>query len=252
MADGNPRVVIGDNKPPKSPYEAVKAHCDDLLVEARAWADGASVETQAQADEISRLMEDLRLAATAADDARKVENKPHDDAKAAVQARYNVYLADLKAKTMAPGKIPVALDALKKTLTPWLLKLEAEQLAIAAEARRVADEAAKVAADAMRASDATNLEGREAAEELVSAAAKAAADASRAAGQRAHASGGSRAIGLRSEWVTTLTDRRAAVLHYLTVNPNAFEAFLLGLAKADVASGKRTVPGFAIVEDRHV
>jgi hypothetical protein len=65
---------MGHNKPPEAtPYEAIRVHLDDLLTEAANWADGSGVENQAQADEVSRLIEDLRLGLQAADDARVKE-----------------------------------------------------------------------------------------------------------------------------------------------------------------------------------
>jgi hypothetical protein len=42
-----------------------------------------------------------------------------------IQARYNVYIAPTKNKV--PGKVPVAMEALKAALKPFLDKLEAEQ-----------------------------------------------------------------------------------------------------------------------------
>ena len=66
-ADLNPRAVIGDNKPPPTPYETITTHVDDIMVEVRNWCDGEKVETQAQADAVSRLIDDVRKAADAAD-----------------------------------------------------------------------------------------------------------------------------------------------------------------------------------------
>lgn len=249
MADGsNPRVVIGANNPPPSPFEACKAHMDDLLTEARNWADGAAVENQAQADEISRLIEDLRLGAGAADDARLEEKKPFDQIIDEIQAKYNAYIGGLKSKVKNPGKVVVAIDALKATLKPYLDKLDAEKRAREAEARRIAEEAAAKAAEAMRAAEATDLVAREEAEELVNAAKRAEAEANRAANDKAHASGGARAMGLRRTYTAVMTDRKAALVHYITTRPDDVTAYLQGLADADVRQGKRQLPGFDVVE----
>ena len=124
-----------------------KTHMDDLLTEARNRADGQAVENQAQADDISRLIEDLRLAGNAADEARVAEKKPLDEQIDEIQTRYNAYIAGMKAKVKTPGKVTVAIDALKAALHPYLAKLKAEQDAIAEAARKTAEEAAQKAAD---------------------------------------------------------------------------------------------------------
>jgi hypothetical protein len=167
---------IGHNNPPEpTPFEAVKVNIEDLLTEAHNWADGTTVQTQAQADDASRLIEDLRLAAKAADDLRVQEKKPHDDAIAEIQARFNVYIADPKTKN--PGKVWKAIDALKACVKPFLDKLEAERLAAVEKARQEAVEAARIAAEAARAAQASDLAAQEAAEELVQAAHQAEAQA---------------------------------------------------------------------------
>ena len=44
------------------PYEAIKAHIDDLYGEAKNWLDGAPIATAAQADEVARLLDLMRQA----------------------------------------------------------------------------------------------------------------------------------------------------------------------------------------------
>lgn len=239
-------ATLGHNNPPPSPFEAVQCHMDDLLTEARNWADGAKVENQEQADEISRLIEDLNKAEKAADDVRVAEKAPFDDIIAEIQDRFNAYIAPLKNKK--PGKIPLAVSALKATLKPYLDALDAQKRAAEAEARRIAEEAAERAREAMQAVEATDLAGREQAEDLVNAARQAEAAANRAANDKAHASGGSRAMGLRRTFTPVMTDRKAALLHYLATRPADVTEFLLGLAVEEVRAGKRTIPGFDVVE----
>lgn len=241
-------ATIGHNSPPPSPYEAIKAHLDDLLTEARNWADGAGVENQEQADEISRLIEELRQGAQAADNARLEEKAPFDKIIDEIQERYNAYIGGLKSKVKNPGKVVTAIDALKATLKPYLDRLEAEKRAKEAEARKAAEEAAAKAAEAMRAAEATDLAAREEAEELVNAAKRAEAEANRAANDKAHASGGSRAMGLRRTYTAVMTDRKAALVHYITTQPESVTAYLQGLADADVRRGLRQIPGFDVVE----
>ena len=124
-------------------------------------------------------------------------------------------------------------------------KREAERVA-----REAADKAAKDAADAMRAAAATDLQACEEAEALIADAEAAQKLAKAAAGDKAHATGGIRAMGLRSVWKATLTDSHAAATHFWRTNPDAFTGLLQKLADDDVRSGKRQVPGFDVTEAR--
>src|SRR3546814_3922920 len=80
-------------------WDAIQAHMDDLLTEARNWADGEAIDNQAKADEIGKLRQQLQDAAKLADDARVEEKRPLDEQIAAIQARYNVYIAPLKQRS---------------------------------------------------------------------------------------------------------------------------------------------------------
>jgi len=248
----NPREFIGANNPPAepNPFEAIRISIDDHLTEARNWADGTEIENQAQADEVSRLIEDLRLDSDAAEALRVEQKKPHDDAVAEIQARFNPLIADLKNKQ--PGKVPLAIRALKATLGAYLQKLEDAKLALARKAREEADAAAKAAAEAARAAAPSDLAALEAAEELVAEAKDAATFAKYAENDKAQARGGSRAMGLRSYWIPTLTAPREAVEHYIATDPQAVKDFLLKMAEVDIRNGKRTLPGFTITEERRV
>jgi hypothetical protein len=232
-----------------SPFMLIEEHLEDLIAEARNFADGEPVANQGQADAVSALIESLHVAAKDADAERVRENKPHDDATAEVQARYNVWIAPLKNKV--PGKVPKAVEALKACLQPFLARLDAEKREAERIAREVADKAAQDAAEAMRAASASNIAAREDAEALVTSAEalKRAADA--AAKDKAHATGGSRAMGLRSVWRATVTDAHAAAGHYWRTNPDAFAALLQKLADDDARAGKRSgIPGVTIAEER--
>lgn len=237
---------MGHNSPPEpTPFEAVKIHIDDLWVEAKNWADGTPVETQAQADEVSRLIEDFRLAHAAADNARKAENEVFDKGKAAVQEKYAPLIADTKAVT---GKTVKAQAALKAALKPFLDRQEAEKRAAALKAQEEAQAAAAKAAAALREADDSDLEAKEAAEALIEDARLAATAASRASNDKAQARGGSRAMGLRKTYTPVMTDRKAALMHYAVNRADALVDFLQQLAVTDVREGKRVIPGFDVVE----
>lgn len=250
LAADHDRFGIGANGPPEpipvSPFEAVKVHIDDLLVEARNWADGTVIETQAQADDLSRLIEDLRLAISAADEARIAEKAPYDLKVSEIQERYNALIADNKT---LKGTAVVATASLKATLKVFLDAEEAKRVAAAEIARAAARKAEEEAAAALRAAEPTNLEAVEEAEALVVTARQANAAATRIENARPQARGGSRAMGLRKSWVAVMTERRAALLHYVEAQPDALAAFLQSLADTDVREGKRQIPGFTIVPD---
>lgn len=237
---------VGHNMPPLTPYESVKISIDDLVLEARNWADGAKVENQAQADDLSRLIEDIRHAIQAADEARITENEPFDKGKAEVQERYNALIADTKTKK---GVAVLAIDSLKAALKPFLDAEKTRKDKEAEDARKKAQAAADAAAEAVRAAQPDNLESREQAEQLVEAARLAGKAASRAENDKAHAKGGSRAIGLRTYYRAEITDRKATLLHYIVRQPAAIAECLRILAQTDADAGQRQIPGVTIFEE---
>lgn len=241
-------ATIGHNGAPEAdPWEGLKVHLDDLLSEAHNWADGTNVENQAQADEASRLIDDLNKAAKLAEAQRVAEKEPHDKAISEIQGRYNPYIADPKTKN--PGKVWKAIDALKAAVKPYLERLKAEQEAEAKRRREEAEKAAAEAAAAVKAAAANDLAAQEEAEAKIKAAEHAQADAKRAENAKAQARGGSRAMGLRTVSVAHLTDRKAALLHYVATRPDEIVSTLQRLADQDVREGKRSIPGFDVREE---
>src|SRR3546814_17222874 len=90
------------------------------------------------------------------------------------------------------------------------------------------DLAARKAIEAERAATASaDLAAAENAENLREQADKAARDAAKADKTKAHASGGSRAIGLRTYYTAELVDPVTALKHYNTAQPEALTAWLL-------------------------
>lgn len=243
--------LIGHNNPPveiePTPFEMSEVEIGDLYAEAKNWLDGEPVSSQAQADGLSKLIDELRKAANLADERRKEENRPFDEGKAEVQARYAPLISDTKS---VKGKAVLAIDMAKKVLAPWLQKLEDEKRAAAEAARKEAEEKARIAQEAMRASQVHDLEKREAAEALVREAQKAEAAATKAENSKAHATGGTRAMGLRSVWRAEMTDAREAARHYWQTRREEVDAFFQKLADADVHAGKRSIPGFSVTEQR--
>lgn len=244
MADGaTPVAGAGHNNPPADPFGAIEAHIDDLYTEAKGWLDGQAIETQGQADAVDKLLDMIREAHKLADEARVKENEPFDLGKAAVQEKYAPLIADTKK---VQGKTVKAIAACKAALLPWRKKLADEAAAKAETERLAAVEAARIAAEAVRNVDETNLEAVEAAEALVNEA----MDASKAAAkaEKSATSG----LGLTTYWKAILTDQKAAILHYMRDQPQAFVDLAQRLADTDVRGGKRTIPGFDVVKDHRV
>lgn len=236
----DPRLGVGGNNPPADPFDALKVHADDLLDQARTIA---AVENEEQLAAVNALADDLRDAEKALEAERVARKKPLDDAIAEIQATFNVYLAPLTNKTVK-GKIPLALDAIKKAKEPYLQEQERKRREEAERVRREAEEAARLAAEAARAASGEDMEAREEAEVLVVKAQAMARNANRA---EAATSKGS---GLRSYFVPELTDAMAALKHYMNDRPDELKAWLMDQARKDIARAIRTIPGFNVVEER--
>lgn len=245
----NPRAVIGGNEPPEpTPFEAVSTKIADLFLEAKNWCDGEPLASQAQADEVGKLVDMIRKAAKEADALRVEEVKPLDEQKAAIQARYAPLIADTKS---VKGKTVLALDACKAALAPWLKKLDEEKQAAARKAREEAEAAQRAAQEAFRQAERNNLAAVEAAEALHNAAQAAEKAAKRAENDMAQVSGGSgRRVSLRSVWTAELSDSTVAARHYWQRAKPEIETLLRQLASEDVRAGVREIPGFRITEDK--
>jgi hypothetical protein len=254
----NPRAVIGGNEPPpeeqiKPEWEAVKIHMDDLLTEARNWADGEAIDSQDKADSVGRLRQLLQDAANLADKARVAEKKPLDDAIAAIQDRYNEYIAPLKNKK--PGTVSKAVAALGNLLNPWLNKLADEKAAREKKARDEAEAALQASIAARQeAKQSDDLAEMDKADGLLVAAEEAARTLRQVEREKVQVAGEFRATGLRSYWTATLNEGGGgkALVHYAKVQPERVKSFLQQLADEDVRRGAREIPGFEIIEERKV
>lgn len=250
VSELDPRLSIGANHPPKdpTPFEQSRDEIDGLFLEAKNWADGSPVENHAQADTIAKLRDMIRDAETLADERRKTENKPFDEGKAEVQARYADLIADTKAKK---GKTVLAREALNKALVPWLKKLEDEQKAAAKAARELADKLALEAFEKLRtARAASDLEASEQAEKLVVQANRAEAFASRAENDKAHVKGTGRAVGLRSTYRPEITDPQTFARYVWVTHFDDLSDALTIIAGKLVDRGLHQLPGCIVHEIR--
>jgi hypothetical protein len=226
--------------PNAPPVEVHGLHIDDLYDEAKGILDGAGVKTDADAAMVAKLLDMLRQASKSADEQRKIEKQPHDDAAKAVQSAWKPLL----------DKCELASSVCKKALAPFLAEKEAAQRAEAEKARIAAEQAQKAAAEALRAVQPDDLDAREKAEAAIKEANKASKSAAKLDKSKAHAMGGSRAIGLRSYWIAELVDPVAALKYYREHQPDALKDWLVDQAQRDANAGARNIPGFNLNEDR--
>lgn len=236
----NPRAVIGDNQPPRTPFEIIRDEIEELLVECRNWADGEPIASQEMHDEVERLHDMLSEAGKRADEERKAEAKPFDDAKAEIQERYNKLIGNTKS---GKGKVVLGKEALIALLTPFRTEKQRKAAEAARIAREEADAKAAAATAALQASRG-NLEEREKAEALLIEAK--AADR----GARREFKAATTGTGLRSVWVATMTDESTALEWAYDRDPARFTALVQEMAEGAVRAGLRKVPGFRVEETK--
>lgn len=245
--------TIGHNNPPPddpTPFEIAAKAVNDIYGETVLWLDGHEIDSQEMADGVGNLLAAIRKAEKLADDTRKAEKEPLDEAIKEIQGRYAPLIADTKT---TKGKTVIAAEACKAALQPWL---DAEDRRIKEEARLAREEADRQqesAQAAMRASDAANLAEREAAEALLRDARKADIAANVAARLTATAGGSmGRASGLRATWVATIADPVIAARTCWAEAREEMTDFVLEWATRQVRAGRRTIPGFVIYEEKRV
>lgn len=240
-------AVVGHNNPPElTPFDAVKEKIEDLYGEAKNWLDGEPIANQEQADQVQKLMRLIQAAEKEADAARVEENKPFDDGKAAVQAKYAPLIADTKT---TKGLTVLAIAACKKALAPWLLKVDEENRRREEELRKEAE--AKRLAAMEAAQQRGSLEGSEQFERAVNDARHAEDDARRAAKVKASAKGEGRAVTLRDRYTPQVTDYAEFARHVWSAHRSDLFAFLDVQAAKIVASGTRHgIPGVTVKHER--
>ncbi|GHC61411.1 hypothetical protein [Limoniibacter endophyticus] len=228
-------ATIGHNGAP--PEFEVFQKIDDLYEEAKNWADGEPITSEEMHDAVTKLYDGIHEAGKEADELRKAEKKPWDDKVAAVQDKFNPYVQPKK------GKVDRAKAALGDILAKWRAEVQRKK---AEEARKAREEADRIAAEAQAAIRASsgNLEEREKAEELLAEAKKVERFARRQ--DKAATTG----TGLRTVWIAELKDANAALDWAYERAPERFEQLVQQIADEAVRAGLRTVPGFAVVEEK--
>lgn len=240
-------AVVGHNNPPEqTPFDAVKEKIEDLYGEAKNWLDGDPIANQEQADQVQRLMRLIQAAEKEADEARKEEAKPHDEAKAAIQDRYNALIGKTKTVT---GLTVMAVDACKKALAPWLIKADEEKRRREEELRKEAEAKRLAALEAAKQRE--SLDGREQFEQAVQQARQAEDYARKAAKDKASAKGEGRAVTLRDRYTAEVTDYAEFARHVWANHRSDLFAFLDAQAKKICDAGvHHGTPGVAIHHER--
>lgn len=211
--------MIGHNQPP--PIEAFGLHIEGLF-SLVSGSVSSPVSNDDQEESLDALLDEVRKARKDADAQRAAEKKPHDDAGKAVQAAWKPLI----------DRCDKAADAIKSALTPYREARQRAKDEAARIAREQAAEAERAAQAALQSSD--DLEERFAAEETLKAAGKLNAQANRI--DRS-------ATGLRTYYEAEVTDRRAALNHYIARVPERFAALIQQLANEDARGTRAPVPG---------
>lgn len=220
-----------------SPFDEAVAELLDLYDEAKNWADGSAIESQAQCDALDVLDKSLLAIGQKLDAMRVEEKRPLDERIKDIQDRYNPFIQPKR------GKVDLARSSLNPIRAAWKEAERQRKEAAALTARLEAEEERRKAEEAIRAS-AGNLAEREQAEEQLAMAKEAEAFADR---QDRRATTG---LGLRTTYRAEIADLNAAIKHYWAARREAFETLVLDLASADIRAGRRTIPGITIIEER--
>jgi hypothetical protein len=218
---------IGANNPP--PDAAFGLHIDNLFSLLSDTLAGGEVLNDTQEASIDELLDEFRRAGKDADKARAEEKRPHDEAGKAVQAKWKPII----------DKADRGASACKDALTPYRTAKQRARDEAARKAREEAEAQQRAAQEALRKSD--DLEARYEAEIQLEAAQKLAAQANRIDRQ---------ATGLRTHWEAEITDRKAALLHYIAEQPEMFTALIQELADKDARNEatRRAIPGIVFHE----
>jgi hypothetical protein len=213
----------GHNQPPAIDTWAM--HIEGLFDLANGIGEATNDEQEAALDD---LLDEFRKARKGADTERAAEKKPHDDAGKAVQAKWKPLL----------DRCDIAADAIKKALTPYRT---AKQRAIDDAARKAREDAASAHKAAQEAFASTDLDDRLEAEAMASKAKALEVQANKL---------DRKPTGLRTVWDAEITDRKAALLHYIKTQPEAFEALIADLAARDSRheATRREIPGVVFHE----
>jgi hypothetical protein len=231
---------------PSDKLEQWAERLDMLQMEAENWADGTPLENQDQADTLTKLIAMIEATSKELELDRESETKP-------LYALWKNAVAEWKP---AQERLEKLLKVCKRTLTPWLKKVQDEQRAEAERLRREAEEAAALAREQATAArtEGGSFADEEVIEELIDDAKARERDAREAAKARPVARGGGRNIGLRKVWLVNVVEPRELLQHYLKTREDFREdlrKLLHATAQKDVRAqnGARSLPGCRIWDE---
>lgn len=213
-------ATIGHNAPP--PDVAFSLEVDNLFSLLSDTLAGGEVSNDEQDAAIDEILDDFRKAGTDAEKARKAEKEPHLEAGRQVDAKWKPIT----------DKATRGATACKAALTPYREAKQRAKDEAARKAREEAEARQKAAQEALKQSE--DLEAKFAAEQEIEAAQKLVAVANKI--DRS-------ATGLRTYWEAEVTDRKAALLHYIARQPERFAALIQQMADEDARSTRAPVPG---------
>lgn len=238
---GNPHPMQGHNNPPDE-YALISEKIQDLYDEAKSWCDGEPVTTDEHEKALTSLMGMIRDAEKEADNLRKKEVKPHDDAKKAIQDKFNKLIGSNKSIT---GLTVEALNACKMAVEPYRQKKAAEAAEKARIEQEKAREAERIAQEEMRkAKESADLEARERAEALAKKA-KEAEKSAKSANKSA-----TTGLGLRTYYRAEITDLNNAIKHFWKLDAKPFEELVQKLADQHANRKGGDLPGIKIHVER--
>lgn len=213
-------MAQGHNNPPAD--AAFGLHIDELFSLLSDTLAGGEVDNDTKESAIDSLMDDFRKASKDADKARAEEKKPILEAGKAVDAKWKPLTE----------KADRGVVACRDALTPYRVAKQRAKDEAARKAREEAEAKQRAAQEALRQSD--DLEARFQAEQELDQAKKLAAVANKI--DRS-------ATGLRTSWEAEISDKKAALLFYLSKFPDDFLDLIQTFADRDARGARPVVPG---------
>lgn len=246
MPDGQSIPEAGHNNPPHFRPDVVEAHtkkASEFLDAAGDWLSNGPITSETSAQELVDFIDGIRKVKTAADDDRKADKKPHDEAGKAVQTAYKPIIE----------KLSLAIERVTPLLNKWIAHKEAEQRAAAQRAKEEAEKA-RIEAErkAQQAQSRDDVNGEYEAEQAMKEAEELQKQAERVEKAKVNvssASGAARTMARRKTRKAKITNLRLLFMHYME-RPEV-TALLEQLANADIRStevDESTIPGIEIIE----
>lgn len=247
--DLNPRAITGANNPPPYRAEVVEQHdteARNFLDAAAEWLQAGPIGDADQAAKLNDWISGAKGKVKAIDSDRVTDKKPHDEAGKLVQGAYTPILDKMKR----------AIERVSPLMGDWLQREQKRQQEEAARKRAEAEAAARAAEESARkAASRTDIAGEVEAEEAAKRAAEMQKEADRLANARVKstsATGGGRAISMRTHWRAEIHNVRIAFLEFQDA-PEVAEA-LRNLAERrarsrDFDPTKQTIPGINLIKE---